>query len=294
MSSEELNTTLEINLLDNGVDFILKGIDELFDEDHVLREYSDATDISDNSYKYGVLHLFSGFLLLLKERLSRHLPELIFKGKIHEVKQKLSRGKTPNTVDLDEALERLEIGPKVVFSDDQLKVIRAVQDFRNKFEHYQVSINRHQLWKEVSQFLELIDKFLSEELQINIEASAKNRKLEQKIHTIDWIQNRIEEQRKKEWYEEAESRLKRFQLRRDKIIQELEQEYRGGKGVYPFTICPDCYQDTLITSGEFEGICIDSECESVNPLTECLRCGTVMAGWDSGFCESCLESIYDS
>jgi hypothetical protein len=62
MSTEELNSTLHLNLLDNGIDFILKGIDELFDEDYLFREYSTATAISETStainasaYKYGVL-----------------------------------------------------------------------------------------------------------------------------------------------------------------------------------------------------------------------------------------------
>jgi hypothetical protein len=107
MSHQEPNIKVELSLLENGLDFILKGIDELFDEEHVIREYSTTTDIDSSRYKYGVIHLFSGFLLLLKERLSRHVPELIFKGKISEVKQKIAKGRTPNTVDLDEALERL-------------------------------------------------------------------------------------------------------------------------------------------------------------------------------------------
>jgi hypothetical protein len=296
MSSEELEITLELNLLDNGVDFILKGIDELFDEDHVLREYSSATDISMNGYKYGVLHLFSGFLLLLKERLSRHLPELIFKGRVNEVKQKLSAGKTPNTVDLDEALERLEIGPKVMFSEDELKVIRTVQDIRNQFEHYKVSINRYLLWKNISKFLELIDKFLIDELQINIEASPESIDLQQKIQTIDSIRKRVEQQRRKEWNEDVQSRLKIFKRKSNQVIKELELEYRVSKGAdFPFTTCPDCYQETLIISGEFEGICTNPDCNSVSPLTECSRCGEVMPGfsWDFGFCESCQEWMDD-
>ncbi|WP_157867376.1 hypothetical protein [Gloeothece citriformis] len=111
MNDEKIALILEINLLDNGMDFILKGIDELFDEDHMLRGYSTATDITISSYKYGILHLFSGFLLLLKERLYRHLPELIFKGNIADVKNKLAsnknQNKTLNTVDLDEALKEV-------------------------------------------------------------------------------------------------------------------------------------------------------------------------------------------
>jgi hypothetical protein len=106
-NAESSNIKLELSLLNNGLDFILKGIDELFDDDYVIREYSSAVDIGTSSYKYGVLNLFSGFLLLLKERLYRHMPELIYKGSLKDIKTQLNSGKTPNTVDLDEALEKL-------------------------------------------------------------------------------------------------------------------------------------------------------------------------------------------
>ncbi len=294
MSSEESDITLELNLLDNGVDFILKGIDELFDEEHVLREYSTATDITLTGYKYGVIHLFSGFLLLLKERLSRHLPELIFKGKLNEVKQKLSSGKTPNTIDLDEALERLEVAPKVVFSKDELDVIRSIQEIRNQFEHYRVFINKYYLWKNISKFLELIDKFLVQELQINIETSSESSELQQKIHTIDSIWKRVDRNRKQEWKDDAEIRLKEFQRNRKQIIEELETEYLASKGAEDsFTTCPDCYENTLISYGEYEGICSNPDCNSINPVKECNRCGALMPGfsWDFGFCDSCIEWI---
>jgi hypothetical protein len=296
MSSEESDSILELNLLDNGMDFILKGIDELFDENHVLREYSTAKDITISSYKYGVLHLFSGFLLLLKERLSRHLPEIIFKGKLNEVKQKIASGKTPNTIDFDEALERLEASPRVVFSEDELKVIRTIQDIRNQFEHYKVSTNKYRLWTNISKFLELIDNFLAKELQINLETSAKSSELQQKIHTIDSVWKRIDRERRQKWNQDIQAKLKKFQRKRGQIVKELEREYAANKWVdNPFTTCPDCYHDTLIVHGEYEGICSNPECSSVNPLTECSRCGGIMPGfsWDFGFCESCLEWIDD-
>jgi hypothetical protein len=294
MSSEQSDITLELNLLDSGVDFIFKGIDELFDEDHVLREYSTAIDISLSGYKYVVIHLFSGFLLLLKERLSRHLPELIFKGKLNEVKQKLSSGKTPNTIDLDEALERLEVGPKVVFSKDEIDVIRSIQDIRNQFEHYKLSVNKFYLWENVSRFLELVDKFLVHELQISIETSSASFSLQQKIHTIDSVWKRVDLKRKQDWKDDAESRLKRFKRNRKKILQDLETDYYLNKGAEEsFTTCPDCYEYTLIAYGEYEGICSNLDCNNVNPLKECNRCGSLMPGfsWDFDFCESCIEWI---
>ncbi|MEG4344364.1 hypothetical protein QUB70_13875 [Microcoleus sp. A003_D6] len=190
-NAESSNIQLELSLLNNGLDFILKGIDELFDDDYVLRDYSTAVDIGTSSYKYGVLNLFSGFLLLLKERLFRHMPELIYKGSLKDIKNKLSSGKIPNTVDLDEALERLEIGPKFAFSEQDVKLIRYVQDVRNKFEHYKISVdNKYELWSNLSKFLELIDNFLVEQLHISIERSPEALKIKEKIHKIDSVWER--------------------------------------------------------------------------------------------------------
>lgn len=171
---------LSLSLLENGLDFIVKGLDELFGENQALKN-AKATEVETRNYKYGITNLFSGFLLLLKERLSRHIPELIFTGKISDVKQKLQTGKRiPTTVDLDEALERLEIGPKVVFSEDEIEVIRKIQDFRNQFEHYKVTANKYQLWAEITKFLDVIEGFLLDELGIEIEKYSKESKLLQK------------------------------------------------------------------------------------------------------------------
>jgi hypothetical protein len=168
---------LSLSLLENGLDFILKGLDELFGENHTLKN-AKATEVETRNFKYGITNLFSGFLLLLKERLSRHIPELIFMGRLSEIKQKLQSGKRiPVTVDLDEALERLEIGPKVTFTQDEIEVIRKIQDFRNQFEHYKITANKYQLWAEISKFLDIIEKFLRHELGIELEKYSKESKL---------------------------------------------------------------------------------------------------------------------
>jgi hypothetical protein len=94
---------------------------------------------------------------------------LIFKGKLSEVKAKLKSGKrVPNTVDLDEAIERLEVGPRVTFTEPELETIRRIQDFRNRFEHYKFSGNKYQVWAELIKFLELLYRFSKEELSIDL------------------------------------------------------------------------------------------------------------------------------
>jgi hypothetical protein len=294
MAGNESEHTFQINLLENGVDFILKGIDELFNEDMTLREYVNALDITPENYKYGVIHLFAGFLLLLKERLYRHMEELIFTGRINDIKQKLKSGKKPITVTLDEALERLEMGPRFVFEDDDLKVIRRMQDYRNQLEHYKVSVNKHEIWRNISKFLGIIDKFLTEQLQINIEDSANNLELVGKIQGIEAIWKRIEKQKVDGWRLEMEKQLADFEGNRQKVLDDLQHEYFIEKGAIEIFIeCPECYQDTLIVYGEYIGICSNEECLSINPITSCARCGRTTVGfpWEFNICDDCMDTI---
>ncbi|MEG4453570.1 hypothetical protein [Microcoleus sp. N9_A1] len=297
-NTESSNIQLELSLLNNGLDFILKGIDELFDDDYVMREYSSAVDIGTSSYKYGVLNLFSGFLLLLKERLYRHMPELIFKGTLKDIRNKLSSEKIPNTVDLDEALEKLEIGPRFVFSERNVKLIRYVQDVRNKFEHYTISVNKYELWSNLSKFLELIDKFLVEELHINIENSPEALELQEKIHTIDSVWQRTQQERRSQFdleiQDRIEDRIEEFNTSRDRAMQELKTESYSSNGADKLLRnCPDCYEQTMIVYDDFIGICSNPECGSGHALTECLRCDELTPGypWQEKFCDSCSNWI---
>ncbi|WP_445245273.1 hypothetical protein [Microcoleus sp. OTE_8_concoct_300] len=273
-NAESSNIQLELSLLNNGLDFILKGIDELFDDDYVMREYSSAVDIGTSSYKYGVLNLFSGFLLLLKERLYRHMPELIFQGNLEDIRNKVSSGKTPNTVALKEALKKLKTGPGFVFSERDEKLIRDVQDMRNKFEHYTISVDKYELWSNLSKFLELIDKFLVEELDISIENSPEALELQEKIHQIDSVWERTQRERKSQFDLEIQGRIEEFNTSRDRVMQELKTESYSSNGADKFLgNCPDCYEQTMIVYyKDFIGICSNPECGSGNPLTECLRC----------------------
>lgn len=294
MTAEDIDINIKLSLLDNGIDFILKGIDELFDDKHAIWGYTNPLEVTTNRYKYGTLHLFSGFLLLLKERLSRHLPELIFRGKIGEVKKKMAAGNIPNTVDLDEALERLEIGPRVTFSEKGIEVIRDMQDIRNRFEHYEMSGNKYQLWKTVSEFLDLVDGFLVKELQVNIEQSAATIELRTKIQSIEAIWTRVRQQRADEWEQHAQSQLEKLKPIREDIVEGLTEEPYLSKGdIIPFIFCPECGQETLIAYGEFTGICANPDCYSINPIAACDRCGNLMTGfsWNVNLCEYCEMDI---
>lgn len=287
----------ELSLLENGIDFILKGIDELFDEDFELRGYVNPLGVSQKGYKYGVLSLFSGFLLLLKERLHRHMPELIFAGKIADVREKIKKNKFINTVDFDEIIERLEIGPRVSFAQEDMKIILRMRTFRNELEHYRISINKYEMWSIVSGFLGVIDNFLTGELRINIEESTDDLGLIGKIQHIEAIWRRIEQQRIDRWRQDTERLQQEFQVKRDDILAEIQGDYRHSKGALEvFIACPNCYEDTLIAYGEYAGICTNEECGEVYPITTCDVCGRTTTGfsWDFVMCDDCRTRMLNN
>lgn len=292
---------LELSLLENGLDFIIRGIDELYElyDDIEYQQYIYPISQPQKDYKYGVLHLFSGFLLLLKERLSHHMPELIFEGRMEDVRRKLSSGKEPNTVNLDEALERLEIGPKVIFSESDTKVIRKIQKYRNRFEHYKFSANKFEINKVIIEFIDLIDRFLINELKIDITSTPLNTnpEIRAKVLSIESVYKRMTNKRERELIALGEEKLKRFQSDRESILRELDKEadiaYREEGGIDITMMCPLCYEDTLIIYGEFAGVCSNEECNSYSLLKNCDRCGNVTTGyeWEEKCCDNCHDEI---
>ena len=291
---------IELSLLENGLDFIIRGIDELYElyDDIEYQYYIYPVSQPNKDYKYGVLHLFSGFLLLLKERLSHHMPELIFEGRIGEVRKKLDNGKEPNTVNLDQALERLEIGPKVIFSETDTKLIRKIQKYRNQFEHYKLSVNKFEINQIIIDFIDLIDRFLIKELRIDIASASLNinPEVRAKVQSIESVYKRMTNKRKRELMKIGEEKLKKFQVNRDKTLQEIELEaytaYKEGD-IDPTIECPQCGDETLIVTGDFAGVCHNDECNSYCSIKYCDRCGNLTTGyeWEEKWCDDCHNEI---
>jgi molecular chaperone GrpE (heat shock protein) len=292
---------LELSLLENGLDFITRGIDELYElyDDIEYQQYIYPVSQPKKDYKYGVLHLFSGFLLLLKERLRYHMQELIFEGKIEEVRRKIENGKELNTVNLDEALNRLEIGPKVTFSETDTKLIRKMQGYRNRFEHYKFSANKFELNKTIIDFIDLIDRFLINELKIDITSTSLNTdpEVRAKVLSIESVYKRMTEKRKLKLMSIGAEKLKKFKRNRKEILEDLDTTlYISCKeegGIDVTMECPECGQDTLIIYGDFTGVCSNKECNSYCLTKDCDRCGKITVGyeWEEKWCDDCHDDI---
>ncbi len=165
-----------------------------------------------------------------------------------------------------------------------------MQNVRNKFEHYEISANKYELWSKLSKFLELIDKFLVEELHISIEKSPEALELQEKIHKIDSVWERTQKERRTQFDLEIQGRIEEFNTSRDRVMQELKTESYSSNGADKLLRnCPDCYEQTMIVYQDFIGICSNPECGSGHALTECLRCDELTPGypWQEKFCDSC-------
>ncbi len=113
---------LSFDLLQNAVDSILQAIEVLVWPD----SRSNSTRL-----KQALLSITHGIELLLKERLKRIQPSLIWED-VDRFPSIDAR-----TVGLDKALHRLKNIGGLSFSEDELGMLRALKRTRNSIEHYE-------------------------------------------------------------------------------------------------------------------------------------------------------------
>ncbi len=137
--------TIKLNLLDNALDYIYEAVRPIF----VTSTYSQ------HSWKYSVLHFFSGIELLLKEKLKQEHWSLIFQDVNNANQQKFIDGDFVSVYH-DELIKRLNGISKVNVNDQPIKKLR---DLRNRFEHFEVNIPIIECEKIVADALYEIIKF---------------------------------------------------------------------------------------------------------------------------------------
>jgi hypothetical protein len=192
-TTQQLESRHSLSLLDNGIGLILKGIDEVIDENHAKIK-AKVPEIRIQYYKYGITKLFSGFMLLVIECLSRQVPNHFLTARLSKVKRQLQMGKRlPIFVDLDDVIKLLEIRTKVIFTQDDIEVIRLIQGFRNQFEQYKVSVPKYQLLADITKFVDISENFLHIELGIELDRySNESRSFHQKANALRKIIVRID------------------------------------------------------------------------------------------------------
>lgn len=274
--AKALAEELKLNLLNNGLDFIQSGV-RFF-----LHDEPDPA-----SHKYAILHLFSGLVLLLKERLRREHHSLIFKNVTDAWKP------DAKTVDFDEVITRLEACACVTFDDKAKRTLRTAQGLRNLIEHYEVTIDIRQAQAVIGDLSELAYLFMRDELDVRLENHVE-------AEVWDRMQElrRISARLKAEEIEEWKRRVAKYSALSDQELDTLAdlEPYHPKHNPDPDTFleCPECGKETVVQmEGDPDiGVCTNKECREVSVITSCFRCGERLTD-GTDLCAGC-ESWIDS
>jgi methionine-rich copper-binding protein CopC len=268
-------TELKLDLLENGIDFIRSGIEEFFRKDRPAAR----------AHKYAVLHIFAGILLLLKERLCRAHPALMF-SKVERMDQS---GAIP--VNFDEAISRLPCAG-VKLSDNQMATLRAAQKTRNELEHFKVALKLKEAQELVGSLCEFVFVFLRDELGTNL-ADHLRPAVWRRVVELRGIAKEIEKERWEEWRQRAEKYMKLSADALERLWNERPQYHPKHNPDVPDPLwCPECGEERVlwIDYGDI-AVCTNPRCGEVLFAGRCLRCGEVILGEDEGFCDDCTAYI---
>ncbi|MFC5449069.1 hypothetical protein ACFPOG_12415 [Paenibacillus aestuarii] len=249
-------STVQFNLFNNGIDFLRRGLNEFLSEG------------DPSSEKYSALHIATAVELILKERLMRINPGLIYKNPGSNF-----------TVTVDDAIKRLNDNG-VQFDQNHLNSISVLKDLRNQLIHFQVTYNIRDLSIAISNCLEFIHNFLLTELQVDLKTIAESEDWLSLIDRVNSIGNH--------YVEEALKNIE--QIRRTDTI-----------GVHNKDIdayCPRCNTETMLINElqqeypKWSGHCLICGLEAM--LTSCQFCSTTIIDYygSSEVCNVCSEKIF--
>lgn len=158
---------LELDLLDNGLDFIIEGLKP------TTKIWGD--NVSDVKWKYSVLNIFSGIELILKEKLKREHWSLIFQDVSSANQRKLIEGDFISVAHSD-VIKRLKEICNISINDKPIDTLRKL---RNKFEHFEIAITIEECKSVIALALKEVIEFIDNHI-----ASVANENQLKKINHI--------------------------------------------------------------------------------------------------------------
>lgn len=259
---------LELNLFENGVDFIRSAI-----EDYFLNDTAKPA-----AFKYAVLHMYAGVLLLLKERIRREAPLFVFK----------KNKKTLNFSEIQSVLP----SAGVTLQATDLKMLKKFQERRNVLEHYECHLDLEMTKALLGQLAAFTYFFLrdqlSEDLEDHLEASTALR-----LRELKGIYERRTSENRRAWRQRA---TRYFGLTNEEVetIRHGAETFDPRDEPYPheFIECPECTNDSVVMLESDVGLCTNVECKMVFSAEECLRCDSPVF-YGSVFCDACQAYIDD-
>ena len=245
----------KLNLFQNAIDSLEVGIGFYTSE-----KFKTA-------HKHAIVNIFHSIELLLKERLAKESPILIYKD-VH--RKKIS--KTSKTVGFEEILilySNLEID----LSDDELKTLKHLQSQRNDIIHFEYEPSK-QDGDMLGMSLKFIKEFMEEQLDTKLENEINNNLYQQIEDIVESFEERYE---------------KALQEANDIITPKTKDDLCDMREVIE---CPECGTDTLACVGNE---CFCTLCKEHFDVDTCNYCGSFSTSIDEemAMCSSCMDHIWN-
>ena len=285
---------LRWKLLENGIDFIRSGVEAYFDTPRTPRPSwippvgrptlpndvedflepgadTDADDASrpDHAYKYAILHLHAGCLLLFKERLRQGHECLIYQridGSFDDPKRR------PKTVDFDQALGRLSTWAGVELDGRVRRCLRTLQTLRNDLEHFEVKLNKQHAEAVVTSIVEFAYRFLRDELQTQLEHEISP-KAWRHVSQLRSIAERIAAEAAQDWKRRADECRNMSDADLQELAEQDEYHPKHNPDARDPIWCEECDTQSVHVVAPDLLVCTNTECRRVFEADACLRCG---------------------
>jgi hypothetical protein len=234
---------VSFNLLENGVDSIIEGMNYFISDSKTSRKY-----------KFALLLVAHGVELILKERLAR-INDILIYANIDKL-DRLDRNDTESlpTVSLLDAIERLKHA-KVAIDPKWVMVCRRMQKKRNEIQHLRVSLDIDEAKNIVGETIDFLIPFMRDEL---------GKDLEQLVSDSPGIKDAIADVRHhfNLHFREAYNKMRA----EEKRLNEKQIEYR-------IDWCPNCQRELVLISGEIpNSIAKCYYCDNVHQVYICDQC----------------------
>ncbi len=243
----------EYGLFENAIDSLAVGI-------FFYQEYKDQM-----AHKHAILNIFHSIELLLKERLFREDPILIYR-----VANKLFVKENSVTIGFDECLKRFRsIG--INLSNEELKAVRALKNKRNFITHHKFIPNEIEDENILGLSLQFIGNFLENHLDTRLKDEIQSELYYPIEEIVDSFEKRY---------------LRATKQAEDMVTPKTKDDLCDPKNLAE---CPECGTETMACAHS-GGYC--TMCEGSFDIQNCPGCGNFTAHLDNmGQCSDCTRNL---
>ena len=303
-----MTAKVKLDMVDNGLDFLLKSLDTI--------------DDSNENLKYSIINLNAGIQLLLKELLFQEHWSLIFQKVEQAKKEKLVSGDFMS-VNYETLIQRLTNIAELKFDERLLEELDLLRKERNKIEHYHFVVTpdvvKSKIVSVLTHFIPFMKEVMVEEGIIEFDDERYTHIIEHLNEFEEYISERmllLQErldginivlkcpecyQEAVEFNDETDAFChfcnENISLFTDEYIENFVDTYSYIKdgGENPLHECPDCTMETFICLDDYQYICLTCGVRPTqDEITTCEgpRCNEVIVyRQEDGatFCGYCMD-----